>query len=592
MELQPNQFWSLSEWLFDNDGLLRGGLLAVGLSVLGFLLSYLISVVRVGPVEGFYVVCRVIGQFFTVDLPGTSIRRILAIAKLAVKEAIRRRVIAIVGIFVVALMFAGWFLDPGAESRARMYIVFVLSGTNYLILLLGLFLSTFSLPEEIKTKTIYSIVTKPVRPTEIFLGRVVGFGFVGTVLLGLLAILSFVFVDRGLSHVHDVVEINADGSAGSLSKVSNHDHDFEIGEDGIGITSTDRGHYHTVTQLPGGKYEIGQPIGELQARVPLYGMLRFTDDAGQPGGGVSVGYENAYRKYIAGGTLASGIWEFDGVTEEAFPDGLNLEMELYAFRTYKGDIVTGVRGAIILRNPKGTAESERFPFIVNEGRLDQKPFATKMRGLKDGEPAEIDLFKDLAPEGKLEVVIRCLDQGQYFGMAAADVTIRKSDAPFEWNFFKGYVGIWLQLMIVICFGVMFSTFLSGPVALVATMAVIVLGFFGGMFADIIGDLQEGGGPIETLIRIVTQQGVITSLDLGNDQLENLIQQFDWYFMKGMSVVVSALPDFREFSTSEFVAYGVDIFGGLLSRHILIAFGYFLMTTLVGYFFLKTREMAA
>jgi hypothetical protein len=36
---------------------------------------------------------------------------------------------------------------------------------------------------------------------------------------------------------------------------------------------------------------------------------------------------------------------------------------------------------------------------------------------------------------------------------------------------------------------------------------------------------------------------------------------------------------------------VNIFGGLLSRHLTIAAGYFLLTTIVGYFFLKTREMA-
>jgi hypothetical protein len=41
-----------------------------------------------------------------------------------------------------------------------------------------------------------------------------------------------------------------------------------------------------------------------------------------------------------------------------------------------------------------------------------------------------------------------------------------------------------------------------------------------------------------------------------------------------------------------VAYGYNLFCGLLARHLTIAFGYFVLTALVSYFFLKTREMAA
>ena len=43
------------------------------------------------------------------------------------------------------------------------------------------------------------------------------------------------------------------------------------------------------------------------------------------------------------------------------------------------------------------------------------------------------------------------------------------------NFVKGYFGIWLQMVLVIGFGVMFSTFLSGPVAMIATVGVLLGG---------------------------------------------------------------------------------------------------------------------
>ena len=51
------------------------------------------------------------------------------------------------------------------------------------VLALALFLGVFSLPNDIQNRTIFTIVTKPVRPLEIVLGRILGFGAIGTLLL-------------------------------------------------------------------------------------------------------------------------------------------------------------------------------------------------------------------------------------------------------------------------------------------------------------------------------------------------------------------------------------------------------------------------
>ena len=64
-------------------------------------------------------------------------------------------------------------------------------------------------------------------------------------------------------------------------------------------------------------------------------------------------------------------------------------------------------------------------------------------------------------------------------MAPADLYIRAGDASFELELPKGYVGIWFQMVLVIGIGVMFSTFLSGAVAMLATLGCMVMGFFTG-----------------------------------------------------------------------------------------------------------------
>ncbi|MBL8827097.1 MAG: hypothetical protein JNM18_08930, partial [Planctomycetaceae bacterium] len=106
------------------------------------------------------------------DLWRTSPRRVGALAWLAIQESVRRRALAGFAIFLVLLAFALWFLDPDTYDPAALYLSFVLWATTVLSLVMGLFVSVFSLPADLKSKTIYTIVTKPVRPTEIVLGRI------------------------------------------------------------------------------------------------------------------------------------------------------------------------------------------------------------------------------------------------------------------------------------------------------------------------------------------------------------------------------------------------------------------------------------
>ncbi len=601
MRIEADQMYGYFEWLFLHWGLLHGALVAAVMAALGFFVCYIVAIKQHGPSEGFFVVTRVIYELIARDLPNTTWRRVYALAKLAFQEAIRRRVLVVMAVFIVGLLFGGWFLDPGTDNVARLYISFVMTGTSYLVLLLGLFLSCFSLPADIKSKTIHTIATKPVRNTEIVLGRVLGFTAVGTMLLVAMGILSYVFVVRGSDHRHEITEVAADGT-GKTSYDARHEHTFEMiaGENGElsqGATNEKKSHKHKVlATVKDGKtvYAVGEPEGLLAARIPVFGKLRFTNRAGEDDTkGLNVGDESEYVAYIEGNSLMSGVWSYSGVTQARFGDNLPMEMNLKAFRTYKGDIVTGVQGEIILRNPNKQIESERIPFIVREFAIDHKEINRKVKGTVKGEPKEeIDIYEDLAPDGNLEVVIRCTDGGQYFGMAQPDLYLLAGESTFGWNLFKGFFGIWLQMVLIICLGVMFSTFLSGPVAMVATMTALVLGFCGNMAFDIANGKTPGGGPIESMIRMPMQSGAMVELDLGNKVLETFIQKCDQGIMYTMYALFNALPSFGSFNTSEYVAYGFDIFGGLVARHLTMTMGYFVLTSVIAYFFLKTREMAA
>ena len=592
VETQPVAFL---EWLPLALWFLLQAVLA--LSFLALVIGYVISGFRYGPLAGGDVTFRVVRSAFH-ELFQLSPRRIYALARLAVQESIRRRVLVASVVFLLILLFAGWFLDTNSPDPSTLYLSFVLTATTYLVLLMALFLSAFSLPADMKSRTIHTVVTKPVRAGEIVLGRILGFSAIGTVLLAAMGLCSYVFVVRVLNHTHEVdaaslktlTGSNSDMRVRQTTRVQGHRHEVILDLNKPPRVEPSRGHTHAIstTKGPDGatRYVLSQPQGMLRARVPVYGKLRFMDRSGKPGAGVNVGNEWTYRSFIEGGTLASAIWTFNDVSEKQYMDGLPLELNIRVFRTYKGKITEGILGSLVVKNPKRNVASAIQTFRAKDFEIDTKFIP---RNLLDTNGKPIDLFKDLVEDGQVEIVLQCLDQAQYYGVAQADMYLRKHDAPFSVNFLKGYLGIWLQMILVTSFGVMFSTFLSGAVAMMATLSTLVLGFFASFVFKVAQGEIKGGGPLESLVRLVQQRNVVTEMD---DSLTKIfVQSIDYVIMGFMTALTTVLPDFTRFSNANYVAYGFDIPWDNVLTQFTTVLAYVAAVFVIGYFFLKTREVA-
>jgi ABC-type transport system involved in multi-copper enzyme maturation permease subunit len=588
-------------------------LMAGLVALVGLVVGYLVAAVRHGPLAAGDMTYRVLSAA-ALDLVRISPRRIFAIAGLAIKEAIRRRVWVTFVIFALILMFAGWFLDPNSQDPAELYLDFVLWWTNLLLVFLAIFLSTFSLPNEIKNRIIYTVVTKPVRAGEIVMGRIVGFTAICTAILAVMALLSYLFVTRSLRHSHEIVatEVNESGF-GRTTIEQDHQHEFRIlptdpGEEAIddeNWTDFASGHRHSITteQVDGETvYRVG-PREDLQiARVPILGEFHMIEKDGLPTrtgrGGVSVGQEWGYRRFIEGNSPMAAVWTFHNVTEERFPDGLLIERTLRIFRTHKGIVGKGLTGSMYLRNPKTQRRSAPMTFTAREFIVDSQWVDRKLLSEDRDRSREIDLFDDLvSDEGELEVWVQCMDPGQYFGAARADLYIRSANKPFAWNFCKGYFGIWFQIVLMICFGVMFSTFLSGPVAMLITVGTLILGLFATSFIKPLTEsvieenykVIQGGGPIESTIRLVTQTGLMTELD--DNVGVRFAKQADRAMMYGMRGVAALMPDLSRFNDARFVSQGYDVPNDLILQQATITAGFVLATFFAGFLFLRMREVA-
>ena len=538
-----------------------------------------------------------------VDLFRLSPRRVLALARLAVQESLRRRVLAGLGVFIVILAFAIWFLDARTPDPAKLYLSFVLTATSWLILIMMVFLSAFSLPNDIKNHTIYTIVTKPVRPSEIVLGRIVGFAAVGTAMLAVMGVFSYVFVVRALDHTHELVArdltlvaAGSDASTGERSgrtaTTRNHHHQVTLDAQGQGSTDTAQGHWHDVTASGSGdniRYTVGSPQGQFHARVPIYGKLMFIDRGGQPTDkGINVGNEWTYRSYIEGATRAAARWRFRGIRREDFPDGLRLNMTISVFRSHKGNIEQTVVGSYTLRNPRTGIASPGQNFFAKEFAIDDRLVPQKFKD-PGGQDKTLDWFDDLVDDGELEIELTCLQSGQYFGMAQPDLYLLPREASFESNFIKGYIGIWPQMLLVITFGVMWSTFLNGAVAMLATFMTLIAGQFAPWVQELATGKVVGGNTFEAAFRIVTQTSIGTPLD--ENLTSSVVQGLDAVTLWPLRVIASLLPDFGQFDDTSYVAEGFDIPLYLITEHSLSVLGFVLPLFIFGFLCLKMREVA-
>lgn len=473
-----------------------------------------------------------------VDLVGTSIRRVFALSMLTFREAVRRKALLVFVVFAVLFLFAGWFLpDTNSNSvlQVKVYVSFVLRTISWLILPMVLLLACYSLPEDIRARSLHTVVTKPVRRHEVVLGRILGLSLVGALILAIMGVVGYVWIRR---------------------------------------------------QLP------ERMQNSLTARVPVYGKLAFLDRVGNSSqAGVNVGDVWDYRSYIEGNTNARAVWDFEGLNvaelKQTFPEALRMETGFQAFRTNKGNIEKGILGQLIFVNEDKKLRAPTPPFEVQEFREDIHSIRPTMT---DESGKTVNLYDDIIQGGKLRIEVRCLSGQQFLGAARPDLFIRLPDKTFAESYTKGIVGIGLMMVMIISMGVTASTFAKGPVAMLLTAFVLFIGRTGRSFLeDITKDDYIGAGMLDALYRIPTHVNPMVKLE---DSLPlKVIHAIDRVIINALWAIKNLFPDFKYFEMTEYVANGYDVpWAAAMLPSLALTAGYVLPWILVAYYCLKLREL--
>ncbi len=254
---------------------------------------------------------------------------------------------------------------------------------------------------------------------------------------------------------------------------------------------------------------------------------------------------------------------------------VTVEMSFNVYRTTKGKIGEAVYAEIQAKNYNTNAEFvDAFPikeYYTNRILFDPSLLA--------------------GSNGALRIEIRCMSPTQYLGMAESDLYLLPRSGNFGINYMKGLFGIWLQAMVLTAIGVCAGTFLSWPVALLTTISFFVAGQLAFAFlVDFTRQAVLGGGPFESLIRLVTHDNQMS--DLAPTAGVVLAKTLDSLVMPVMSMLVYVVPNFNALDVSNMVADGFAVSWGLLGLNTLLALAYALPFSLAGYFILKNREVAA
>jgi hypothetical protein len=122
-------------------------------------------------------------------------RGIWAVAKNTVKQALRMKVAVVFIILLLVLLPVLGITTTGDETlkgRLQTFVSYGLSLTGLLLCLLTIIVSVYTVTSDIKYRQIYTVITKPIRRFQFLLGKLLGIMLLDIVLLVLFS--SFIYI--------------------------------------------------------------------------------------------------------------------------------------------------------------------------------------------------------------------------------------------------------------------------------------------------------------------------------------------------------------------------------------------------------------
>jgi hypothetical protein len=358
-------------------------------------------------------------------------RGIWAVAKNTIKQALRMKIAVVFILMLLVLLPVLGITTTGDETlkgRLQTFVSYGLSLTSLLLCLLTIIVSIYTVTSDIKYRQIYTVITKPIRRYHFLLGKLLGIMIIDIVLLALFSSFIYIFASYMPSFFKATEE-----------EINQANNEFYTARAALTIPEVD------VSQEVQEKYQELDRIGRLP---PEYSREQVIDEL----------TAQAKLKQRAADVGQKLIWEFDNVkplTKSMFirfkyeVAVTPADMQVYG-RWYAGD-----------------------PEYVKTGKQPEpQPFESILKHSVDTFH-EIEFPADVVHEnGRMAVAFMNIPLNRTSITFPADglMVLYKADT-FTANYIRAVLLILLRLIFLACLGIMTSTFVSFPVAILVCLVL-------------------------------------------------------------------------------------------------------------------------
>ena len=380
---------------------------------------------------------------------------IRAVAINTIKQALRMKVAVVFTILLLVLLPVLGFTATGDETlkgRLQTFVSYALSLTSFLLCLLTIIVSVYTVTSDIEQRQIFTVITKPIRRYQLILGKLFGVIMLDVILLCLFSAV-----------IYTITIYTPKFTKPSEEELIEANNGFFTARASLNVPEED------VTQEVTDRYNELHSRGELPENVPRDEIIaQLTQQA-----------QLARRAAAVGESL---MWEFKNVK----PLAKNL------FIRFKYDVS--------VNPPDSQVWGRWFAGDYNffkYGTQSKTPIYDEVHKHSVRDFHEIEVPAEVIPEdGHLAVAFRNEPLNSVAIIFPPDglEVLYKADS-FTSNFIRVVLLILLRLIFLACLGTLASSFLSFPVAILFCFVVFLTASFSGFVLESFDFLSENIGAV-------------------------------------------------------------------------------------------------
>lgn len=546
-----------------------------------------------------------IAQPFVRDLFKLRFRRVYALIKVCFLEAIRNRVFFVFLIYMLVFLFpASWFSSIKAEDELRTPIMVFSMAKNILLTIPFLILAAFAIPTDVKTNTLYTIVTKPVERFEIVLGRFFGYGALMTVVLLGYVTVSVLYIgsskfDEKAQEESYKARVTDRGTLTFKAFRSSYDgtnvgREFEYRRYIGGSPSTRERAIWAFNDVPGNLTRRDRDSVPVEFTFDIFRLTKGVENRGVD---CNIRICAWQVGQVPSPTQGEGLWYWTNKSEsekyEAERQAINDKLKTGGYGTgYERSLDFAKPGTPTWDLVDGLARKYGFFEVPSVEAYDYRPCSIVVpvglfaKAAEGATPRD----EDGKPLPRFSIYVKCLSPGQMLGMAEADLYVVEGEKSFAENYYKSAFGLWCRLLFVIGLAVTFSTYFPALISAFAAAVLYVLAYFSEHIQDIAARTNVGGGPFESSLRAF--RGEAPTMPLDATGAMKAITWGDDFFAWFIRRFTNVIPDVDAFVWSEFLAEGFNVNAEYLVVNLLVLVGYLLPWGVLAYYLMNNREVAA